>query len=106
MTSQKHSHHLSNKISKTNPDSLLFSGSGFFCLNVFVNYLPDMIFLQEMSYLRSAGWGEGQAERQRTMPCEIRPIVVDTPQTALKRRVRSMNGKRGDPKIRRQKRAV
>ena len=26
--------------------------------------------------------GEGKNQRQGTMPCDIRPIVVDTPQTA------------------------
>ena len=28
------------------------------------------------------GCGEGKDQRRRTMPCEIRPIAVDTPQTA------------------------
>ena len=29
--------------------------------------------------MEAQGSGEGKDQRQRTMPCEIRPIVVDTP---------------------------
>ena len=37
-----------------------------------------------MVLLEAQGCGEGENKRRRTMPCEIRPIVVDTPQTAFK----------------------
>ena len=39
-----------------------------------------MVLLTPYYGLEAQGREEGKHERQRTMPCEIRPIVVESPQ--------------------------